>query len=394
MPGAFSKALKENLFLQPVAQAILDYKKRMDEIEGRKKLMQLMDTVNKTVDKNYAQIPEQKASYLDKGFLNPVSQNGVDTAPTNQLNEQPLPFNLRTNVPQSDPNLQTPDVFSQLNSKVKIGENIAGFDPVNNPEDRRTAEDRTRSSFADLMKNYILDPTVDQTKLAQIIELAKSRVPSTPVKDEYDYKEIGGELVRVNKRTGETILVYGKKQAKDDKEISTYTGDDDYQYTTMKRDDGTTYEIKSTNKVKKSAGNNIKIDLGTKEEKWKDVADLIVETKNPTFVVEEENANGDLVNVVKQKTSEERKRDKEKLYYTAFGKLVPSAKVWYDKEIKGKWGREDMSQHDFLAEIRQALTPDKNGKTELTGEAAQDLLDFAAYRPEIFGNLSTKSYKK
>lgn len=133
-----------------------------------------------------------------------------------------------------------------------------------------------------------------------------------------------------------------------------------------------TYDTGIEYKPDKGTTVNINNKAG-KEEKWKGMGNLIAQMKDPAL-----------------------KNEKDKAYYAdkarreAYDNLVPSAKKWYDENIKGKsnksWGREDMSNADFIAEANEAL---KNG--DITVEAHQDLLDFAAYRPDLW-NTDTKSY--
>lgn len=134
-------------------------------------------------------------------------------------------------------------------------------------------------------------------------------------------------------------------------------------------------DVKDTGvKFKPDKATNVTVNnKAGKEEKWKGMGNLIAQMKDPAL-----------------------KNEKDKAYYAdkarreAYDNLVPSAKKWYDENIKGKsnksWGREDMSNADFIAEANEAL---KNG--DITVEAHQDLLDFAAYRPDLW-NTDTKSY--
>lgn len=408
MPGAFSRALKDNQYLKPLADSLLAYKQKLDEQEGRKKLLAIMDQLGNTTNHSFqiqgggtSNVPSNiGGSNLPYNPINPAQNIQQENIPDlqNKLGTQTQGLNLNVpNQPEVSPVLPSnilpfsnrdkrPDIVKPLTPVVK---QPTTFDPKNNTGDYRQATDEIRSSFADILSKAILDPTIDTAKLDQVIKLAEQKIPSAPEPNKYRYEKVNDNLVRINEKTNEVVPVYENKQGKVDKEINNYVGEDGYQYITFQKTDGTTYETKSKNKVRKTAGNNIKIDLGTKEEKWGDVSNLITELQNPNHIDQVDGKE-----VVTPKTSAEIKRDRDKLHNIAIGKLVPSAKMWYDKEIKGKWKRENISQEDFLAELEQAMTPDKNGKTEITPEAAQDLLDFVAFRPEIFENIDTEGYKK
>lgn len=410
--GAFSKALKDAQYLQPLSQSLVNYKKKQDEARGRQALLELMDSLNQTRNQSYQTQYGDQISYtpsrqnesptgnvpnVDSGITENIAKNNIANnmlagqkplqIPNNTTPE--LPFNRvgNRNITNQQPNIiPTPKLSGDELSSLKT-DKVETFNPSMNPADYRKATDNMRGKFSEIIGRYAQDPNISPEQLNQVLQLTQMGIPSAPVTPKYEYKEVDGTLIRVDDQGG-IVPVYQSKQSSKDVEVSTYVGSDNFQYTTMRKPTGETYEIKSKNPVRDSRNNtNIKIDTGLKEEKWKEVKDLIVKVKNP-FVYDEGSKKTIPL------TPEEMKRNRDKLYYTAVTNLVPSAKAWYDKEIKGKWGRENLSQEDFLAELEEGLTPGKDGKTTLTGEAGQDLMEFFAYRPEIFGNLDTKSYKK
>ena len=64
--------------------------------------------------------------------------------------------------------------------------------------------------------------------------------------------------------------------------------------------------------------------------------------------------------------------------------LLPGAYRWYNKNIRDAYGKgwENVSHDTFLREISEGLL-----SGELTPQEAQDLVDFDAYREDIFGGL-------
>jgi len=379
--GAFSKALKDAQYLMPLSQSLVNYKKQQDEMEGRKKLLELMDQMTQ-YSQEQMKPQYQNVSTPDKGqfevapnsLLEGVMRGGQNNITPVQPEQVPLqgekPF---TSVRR--PEILAPGQVQQNVDKVET------FNPQKNPGDYRTATNDIKGKFSQIIGKYALDPNVSPEQLNQVLQLTQMGIPSAPVQPKYDYKEVDGTLIRVDD-TGNIVPVYQSKQGNKDVEVSTYVGSDNFQYTTMRKPDGKTYEIKSVNPVRDTRSNtNIKIDTGLKEEKWGEVADLIAQIKNP--IVVDENGN------TSTRSADEISKLKTKLYNTAvIKKLVPSAKAWYDKEIKGKWGRENISQDDFLAELEEGLS-----SGNLSAEAGQDLLEFYAYRPEIFDNLDTTSVK-
>jgi len=376
--GAFSKALKDAQYLMPLSQSLVNYKKQQDEMEGRKKLLELMDSMN--------QISQTEMKTRSAG-LEPSTWE--QNSPISKFTQQPIqgpqlseiPFSPRT-IP-GDPNRPiAPNIPTDGNIQTEVlGDYKPEFNPQKKPGDYTKARDNIKGKFSQIIGKYALDPNVSPEQLNQVLQLTQMGIPSAPVQPKYDYKEVDGTLIRVDD-TGNIVPVYQSKQGNKDVEVSTYVGSDNFQYTTMRKPDGKTYEIKSVNPVRDTRSNtNIKIDTGLKEEKWGEVADLIAQIKNP--IVVDENGN------TSTRSADEISKLKTKLYNTAvIKKLVPSAKAWYDKEIKGKWGRENISQDDFLAELEEGLS-----SGNLSAEAGQDLLEFYAYRPEIFDNLDTTSVK-
>jgi hypothetical protein len=123
----------------------------------------------------------------------------------------------------------------------------------------------------------------------------------------------------------------------------------------------------------------------TKEDKWTNLVEYITRKRNPYEMVWDK-TDPNKINKVPL-TKEELQKNQDRLYYTAIGNMAPSAKGWYEREIKGKWKRENLSQVDFLKEAKEAYV---NGNID--AQAFNDLMEFSNYRPEIFGNLDTKSY--
>ncbi len=173
------------------------------------------------------------------------------------------------------------------------------------------------------------------------------------------------------------------KTTKDDKAVHNWTGADNYPYTLMMKPNGQTYTVKGEVPVREQKGTSVKVDAGTKEEKWSNIGDLITDIQQNSFYNKE-------TGKIEKYTDVELKQAKDRARNTAYTHLTPSAKKWYDENIKGKskssWGREDLSNADFIAEVNEAL---KNG--DISVEAHQDLLDFSAFRPDLW-DLKTDSY--
>lgn len=414
--GAFSKAIKDAQYLQPLSQSLVNYKKKQDEAKGRQQLLTMLDQMNRVKQQNLQPRnagfePSTWEQTPSNNIVQPNAQNNIAPTSTPELpynpnrwmnsqvntvanmDVQPRPMesggftnSIQNNQPIGKPEAPPIPIEGNINTEV-LGDYKPEYDPSKNPGDYRTATNNIRGKFSEIIGRYAQDPNITPEQLNQVLQITQMGMPTAPVTPKYEYKEVNGTLIRVDDQGG-IVPVYQSQQSSKDVEVSTYVGSDNFQYTTMRKPTGETYEIKSKNPVRDSRNNtNIKIDTGTKEEKWKDVRDLIVKVRNP-FAYNEKTGKSE------QLTPEEMKRNKDKLYYSAVTNLVPSAKAWYDKEIKGKWGRENLSQEDFLAELEEGLTPGKDGKTTLTNEAGQDLMEFFAFRPEIFENLDTKSHKK
>ena len=272
--GAFSRALKDAQYLQPLSQAILNYKQKQQEEEGRKQLFAIMQELQNK-EKQYSQPITQDVFTPDKGqfevapksLLEGVMRGGSQNTITPEgktaftdKNTIPLQPNQVTPelpyTPKTRPEILKPGEIQQNMNKVET------YNPAKNPADWNTYQNKMRPEISKVFTTMLTNPNIDQAKALQLADVfTKFGMQQAPVKPDVDYKEVDGNLLKINKTSGEVIPVYQKKQANEDKEISTYTGEDNYQYTTMKRKDGTTYEIKSTNTVRQPKGNNVSVSI-------------------------------------------------------------------------------------------------------------------------------------
>lgn len=125
-----------------------------------------------------------------------------------------------------------------------------------------------------------------------------------------------------------------------------------------------------------------------KAEKWSLFGKLKTELLSPERVVPKKDTDDNIIGwQTYQKSDIEKKKDGTTFYNQLIGNLLPGAKTWYEKEIKGKWGRENISNNDFLDEVKESYK-----KGDITNEEAQDLIDFSAYRSDI-NKLDNKDYK-
>ena len=400
--GAFSKALKEAQYLQPLSQSIMNYSQKMKEEEGRKQLFGLMQNLQNQNKELFT--PTDAGTTRSTWEQTPVTNAPVVNQPPMQGPQ--LPFNPRVLPNPNDLGDVQPKGMEPINNKPQapeipiegniqtevLGDYKPAFNPQTNPQDYNTAKQKAFSKIFETYQKGLTNENIDPQKLNALIDMySKTGIPQAPVIPKKETKQLGDFAYTFdqygNQIGAPTLTKKDEGGWKFDRDasgnpiVSVVSGQ---QYMRKTKGNG---EEELVRVPKQGEGSShIKIDLGTKEEKWGDVADMIVETHNTTIT--------DSKGKVLPKTPDEIKRAQEKLYYTAVGKFVPSAKVWYDNKIKKEWGRENMSQADFLEEIKQGVTPDpKTGKIELSPEAAQDALDFMAFRPEIFSDLDTKNYK-
>ena len=372
--GAFSKALKDAQYLKPLADSLSEYKQRLDEQKGREALMQMMDTINK----------QQNQLFTDGQTTKPANDFEVKPQSGGTFsNLAPQMTEMGTEKPYNTP--QRPQIL-QPGQTQDPGFTYEAYNPTTNPAHYKQAVDKRNQLFSKLVPELIANKNVDPNQLNQMLQISQLGIPSAPFTPKSEVKEYNpkNDRYKVTTNPDGTTTMELLQKGEDPNVRNQWTkvgqgseGGKDY---ALMRNfvTGQTERFLLGNTQDKRTNVNV-TNEAPKEEKWKDVTGLIVEKKNPAFT----NKDGRVV----EKTKDEIKRANEKLYYTAVNKLVPSAKVWYDVNIK-RPKKENMSQEDFLNLIEKAITPDpKTKKTKISADAAQDLLDFMAYRPEIFDDL-------
>lgn len=258
----------------------------------------------------------------------------------------------------------------------------------------------------DFMKNLLSIEDVDDAsviKSMKMVEMLGKRFMTEP--DEIIKLNKGQTAIGLNKKTGDIKELYtAPDKDKDHKqnkfkryEIDEKTkkekiyniGGKDYLKEEEYLNDAKTgnYEYKP---IGSSSNNNIYIDLGKDLESLKDYPQLAT-------MIEYAGVDPE-TGLPVERSAEDKKKMQVALRESARGLLRNSnAYAWYQKKFMDKrtdknksyaWGREDVSKHDFLAEIIEAR--DKN---EISTDAYLDLERFANYR-EKFWDLDTNNYKK
>jgi hypothetical protein len=111
-----------------------------------------------------------------------------------------------------------------------------------------------------------------------------------------------------------------------------------------------------------------------KPEKWKGFGKFITKANQTHFT--------DSDGKVKKLTAEERQRNWNEAKNEAYSNLLPEAYDWYKKNFIDVT-HEDAPKDWFFKKLKIA-----NDKDELSPDAIQDLIDFSAFRDDLFGNKS------
>jgi len=325
---------------------------------------------------------------VQKSTTNPINFNVtnpnepvIQQNPIRSINPTPSLSNIIASAPRGMRKLDSNAMLEEYTSQPTF--------TSERPLTRTEKYTKQSDIINNLLLGAITDPDAQQEDLqrAQLVagllqNKARKNAPSTPISfnlsegaQQYITNE-DGEVIKV----AENVKDFNKTNS--EKKIDTYIGDDGHSYTIMQEPSGSTYEIKSLRKNRPLKGSNIKINM-PKEEKWGDMWNEIYEAQRTTVTDKE--------GVEYKLSTEEIQSAKNKVRNKAYSHLVPSAKKWYDENIKreskGSWGRENISNADFIQEINEALL-----HGDITIEAHQDLLDFSAYRNDLW-DLDTKSYK-
>jgi len=162
-----------------------------------------------------------------------------------------------------------------------------------------------------------------------------------------------------------------------DKKIGEYVDKNNNQVLILQKPNGETY-TKDFGKVRTAprGGGGLTEPKPPTSEKWKEFAEKIKRLRQDSFT----DASGRVVSL----TEQEKKERKDDAMLSGLATLLPGAYRWYNKNIRDAYGKgwENVSHDTFLREISEGLL-----SGELTPQEAQDLVDFDAYREDIFGGL-------
>jgi len=212
--GAFSKALKDAQYLMPLSQSLVNYKKQQDEMEGRKKLLELMDQMTQ-YSQEQMKPQYQNVSTPDKGqfevapnsLLEGVMRGGQNNITPVQPEQVPLqgekPF---TSVRR--PEILAPGQVQQNVDKVET------FNPQKNPGDYRTASNDIKGKFSQIIGKYALDPNVSPEQLNQVLQLTQMGIPSAPIGTSTIERDPKKDLYSVDENGKQTLLKKGESPDK------------------------------------------------------------------------------------------------------------------------------------------------------------------------------------
>jgi len=356
--GSLSKALKKSDNLSGLIgglKSFIDKSKKKKDQDVFNKLMQ--DAIQ-NIKTTYSEQPENNLSILP----DPKSQLGKDLrppAPTDPkvrpeipVNEQPADFILGD---ANQGKRLSPDE-QRMNIQKQIAETMikAGQLKNLNPNDLKTG-----LNILDLIGKSIT-PKPKTSTLKQF----------DPAKDLYEIDDNGNITL---KKEGTPI---SKK-----KSIGSYTGADGLHHIQLyDPESDTVQDITSKTKVRPPrtpAGTTIKF---PKAEKWKDIGSIINSIKYKINPVTQD---------IVENTPQEQKIAREIGKNKALGNMLPGAIDFMRTRIFNTWGRENLSQADFEAEILDGINDG-----ELDPKEAQDLLDFNQFRPYLYDQLTeTKKAK-
>lgn len=222
--GAFSKALKDTQYLQPLAQSLIQYKQRMQEAEGRKQLLEIMQNAQKQTQEDFTSTPEVRQN------VNPFEvapTNKVDPTVTQPVVTPDYPFTPRNIAPTSRANVPPITTNSVNDPATEITKQA--FDPKTNPKDYETARTKAFTNIYDAYQKGLTNKNVDPQKLGALVDLfTKTNIPEAPKTGTIVERDKEKDYYYKDPYTGkETLQIQGtgKKQDTQDYELDEKTGE-------------------------------------------------------------------------------------------------------------------------------------------------------------------------
>jgi len=361
--GALGEALMRQQYLDPAAQGISSLIEAIQGNSNKKAFLQSIKEGGEEIRKLYAGNPEQDTTV--ENTSGPEGLLSLSRAGKNLGGSMPGTTGLEA--------LRQASKGSQPNNDVVLGDIGAQL-----TGDFETANQKADQLEAGLMEQQIAKPVKQGDFEMGLGSLQKRRQSYQPVKKELKQFDPQKDLYQVDSKGNYSLIKAGRTVSKL-KSIGSYVGTDNKEYVRLlDPETNEITEVPSENLVRKGSGTTVNVNM-PKSEKWKDFGGYL----NAILYKTDERTGK-----VENRPPGEQGVARSMVLNQAYSNLNPGALQWYQTEVKGKWGREDISQVDFLKEIRESV---KSGT--LDPEDAQDLIDFSAYRPMIFEGLSQDAKK-
>jgi hypothetical protein len=223
--GAFSKALKNAQYLQPLAQSLVQYKQRMQEDEGRKQLLAIIQRLPEKSNEYFQRQEEQKATFEP----NLEVQNRMDAIRTKRPQ---YPDGITNNVEGIPTSQGTTPIKPPTQVAVnQIGENKPAYDPSTNSSDYRTYLGKIMPEVANAITEGLTNKNIDpQTLMALTDVFTKFGMPQAPPTSTIEkwspednvYLNTQGKLTPIQTGTGKT-QDYSEYEKNLDGTLKTYT---------------------------------------------------------------------------------------------------------------------------------------------------------------------------
>ena len=384
--GSIARSLQRAGYLKPTVDSLYGYLQRRRYEQGLQQLAEMLSGSENRIEDIYTGTKEEKTvtptgrtTYPALGQL--VGQDPVqrpETLLSSLANTQPKPLmrlNPVTKNYEEEKVVGVPETITETKQ-------IPRYTPQ---EQNRLAGQEINSFLRRLITSQDIPMERGQVGLSALQQLANTYKPE---KREFMNVPEGGVI----------IDQYGNKVFEN---VKDFQGNIPSHYDTIKtfnvngkpimkglvKGTANTWEELGEEYYKPNAGTTINI-KPPEENKWKDFGDLVTEAQRTTYTAKIKGKDGKEIIKEMPMPPEKIKTAKNKLYNKALGNLTPSALLWYNTRIKGAWGRENMSEADYIAEFNEAI---KNNELD-SPEAAQSALDFGAYRRYMF-ELDDKDYK-
>lgn len=383
MAGQLYRALIKNQNLQPLVDNIKEYVRKKRQEENLKKLMELISGTQRGIGNIYNPPPPKTSqpslSPEQTGIVEPTRFNVNKPKSLADLTKQkPRLGNLS---PQIQSEQEFRNLLPQSEQYTKEGTTETTTQTPEQPSlfsQNKEANLRMLGFLRKLMSLEEVSPEMQQQGLNIVQGTMKAYQPPTKERVSLGY---GGKIYEYDPESQTYKLVADNPKEMANKPGSIYERVETFNVNGKPVKRGLRKDTQQWEDLGEAyyKPNITNINMReTKSEKWKDFSEKLTEYQNPIYI----DQGGNL----RKLTPEEIKARKDALLNSGYNTMLPGAYRWYNKYIKKGYGRENISHDAFLREVEEALTND-----EISADEAQDLLDFDAYRDDLFEGISEPS---